>query len=297
MIKYILSLTDEKTLVKSLPVKGTYTTKINPDDKGQGVYIFRAAYKDHGALGLAGLASEDEFVLRNPNVGSTKYDVFADVNKMSFNGMSFVMVVKNGSYIGLNKVDLTGIAQLEVAAVAPKNQVSASGGVVEVHLDQPQGKLVGKSEFIGDVPGGGFNAKPYAISLESTEGVHDLYLVFQNANMGSAQVMMIVFGTQFKMEGETNAVAPALTYTTDELSAFTGKYKMTGLPFPYIEMSVKDGKLVMDAGGQAGLVQATSTKDKFDASGRAMISFVRDNQKVTKLVMEAMGFKFEGVKE
>lgn len=297
MIKYIMSLTDEQTLVKSLPVKGTYTTKPNANDKGEGVYIFRAAYKDRGALGLAGLASEDEFMLRNPNVGSTKYDVFSDVNKMSFNGMSFVMVVKNGSYIGLNKVDLTGIAQLEVAAVAPKAQVRASGGVIEIHLDQPQGKLIGKSEFIGDVPGGGFNAKPYPITLEPTEGVHDLYVVFQNANMGSAQVMMIVFGTQFKMEGDTKVALPALTYSAEELSAYVGKYKMAGLPFPYIEMSVKDGKLVMDAGGQAGPVQATSTKDKFDASGRAMISFVRDNQKVTKLVMEAMGFKFEGVKE
>ena len=72
---------------------------------------------------------------------------------------------------------------------------------------------------------------------------------------------------------------------------------MTGLPFPYIEVSVKEGKLIMDAGGQAGPIAPTATKDKFDASGRAMITFVKEDQKVTKLQMEAMGFKFDGVKE
>jgi cytochrome c len=60
---------------------------------------------------------------------------------------------------------------------------------------------------------------------------------------------------------------------------------------------VKEGKLIMDAGGQAGPIDPTASKDKFDAGGRAMISFIKENGKVNKLQMEAMGFKFEGVKE
>ena len=299
MVKYILSLGDDKPKVKSLPVKGSYTAKTAANDKGDGAFIFRAAYKDRGALGLAGLASEDEFVLRSPVINTSKYDVTSDVNKMSFNNMSFVMVTKNGGYVGLKQIDLTGISKVVVSAAAPKTQVMASGGIIELHIDSPEGKLIGKSEFIGDVPGGTLAPTPSSINIEPTEGVHDFYIVFKNPDMGTAQVMMIAFNTEFKMDGETTAVVAntTATYTSDELSAFAGKYKMTGLPFPYIEVSVKEGKLNMDAGGQAGPIDPTATKDKFDAGGKAVLTFVRESGKVTKLVMEAMGFKFEGTKE
>lgn len=297
MINYILSLSDDKPKVKSLPVKGSYTIKTDAKDKGEGVYIFRAAYKDRGALGMSGLASEDEFVLRAPSVSTSKFDIFSDINKMSFNNRSFVMVTKNGAFVGLSKIDLTGISSVDVSAVAPKQQVTASGGVIELRIDSPDGKLIGKSEFIGDVAGAMLSPKPYSIIVESTEGVHDFYLVFKNPDMGKAQVMMIAFNVQFKT-GDASAVPAAMaTYSTDELNAFTGKYKMTGLPFPYIEVSVKEGRLAMDAGGQAGPIDPTTTKDKFDASGRAMITFIKENSKVTRLKMESMGMAFEGVKE
>ncbi len=52
---------------------------------------------------------------------------------------------------------------------------------------------------------------------------------------------------------------------------------MTGLPFPYIEVSVKECKLIMDAEGQIGPIDATSTKDKFNVGGRAMITFIKES--------------------
>ena len=55
MIKYILSLSNPKPKVKSLPAQGTYTTTVTANDKGLGVYIFRATYTDRGANGLPGV--------------------------------------------------------------------------------------------------------------------------------------------------------------------------------------------------------------------------------------------------
>jgi cytochrome c len=73
---------------------------------------------------------------------------------------------------------------------------------------------------------------------------------------------------------------------------------MTGLPFPYIEVSIQDGKLMMKAGEQSGAITPMDEADKFDAGGKATLLFIRDEKKkVIKLQMEAMGFKFEGVKE
>jgi cytochrome c len=73
---------------------------------------------------------------------------------------------------------------------------------------------------------------------------------------------------------------------------------MTGLPFDYIEVSVKDGKVIMNAAGQGGELTATGTPDKFDADGKATIYFTRDEAaKVSKIKLEAMGMAFEGKKE
>ena len=65
-----------------------------------------------------------------------------------------------------------------------------------------------------------------------------------------------------------------------------------------LEVSVKDGKLMMNADGQEGEIKPMSEEDKFDADGKATILFIRDEKKkVIKLKMEAMGFSFDGVKE
>ncbi|HEY9048739.1 MAG TPA: ThuA domain-containing protein [Ohtaekwangia sp.] len=297
MVKYIMSLGDEKPKVRSLPVKGTYTTKTPAGDKGTGVYIFRASYRDRGSNGLPSIGSEETFTLRNPAINTTKFDVFDNVTKMSYGGNSFVIPSKSGSSIGLKQVDVTGIAQLELMAMAPKAQLNAEGGIIELHIDSPKGKLIGKTEFIGDTPGGGFAGKPVSLPVEPTEGVHDLYLVFQNPQAKAAQSLMIVISATFKASSDGEGTA-ALNYSASDLNIYTGKYKMTGLPFPFVEVSVKEGKLMMDAGGQVGEIKPTDTADKFDADGRATILFIRNgDKKVTTLKMDAMGFSFDGVKE
>lgn len=297
MVKYILSLTDDKPKVKSLPVQGTYVTKKQSNDKGQGVYIFRASYKDRGANGLPSIASEETFTLRSPSINPTKYDEFSNVNKMSFNGASFVIPTKHGSYIGLKQIDLAGVNEIECIAAAPKAQLFAEGGVIEIHIDSPTGLRIGQSEFIGDVPGGGFGGKPQSIKIQPTKGLHDIFIVFQNPEAQTGRSLMVVMSTLFKSGAQPIGQRSPINSVTD-LNTYSGKYKMNGLPFPYLEISVKDDKLMMDAGGQIGEMKATGEPDQFDAGGQAKILFIRDEaEKVGKLKMDAMGFTFEGVKE
>ncbi len=73
---------------------------------------------------------------------------------------------------------------------------------------------------------------------------------------------------------------------------------MTGLPFEEIAISVKDDKLMIDAGGQVGELTATGTADKYDAGGKAIVVFIKnDAGAVTKVKLEAMGMAFEGEKK
>ena len=210
MVKYILNLAAAKPKVQSLPVNGTYTVKLPADDKGKGMFIFRAAYKDRGANGLPGISSEETFTLRSPNVNPSDFDEFSDVNKMSFGGNRFVIPTKSGSYIVLKNIDLTTLSQVEVGAAAPKAQMNALGGFIEIRMDGANGKLLGKSDFVGD-GGGGFGAKPFVINLEPTQGKHNLYFVFTATDPKATGSLMVVLNTTFK--SNTSPVATKGTAT------------------------------------------------------------------------------------
>ncbi len=318
MIKYILSLSEPKPKVNSLATTGTYTTKAQPNDKGQGIYIFRAAYTDRGAMGLPGLSSEQTLTLRNPKINPSKYDEVFEATKMSFGGNSFI-IPHHGSYISLKNIDLTGITHVDFTAIAPKGMMNAEGGIIELRLDKPNGMLAGQTPFIGETPmgpspstttkpgtnppaggGGPFSgAKPVTLTVKPTSGTHDIYFVFSNPGAKPNGSLMVVMNSEFKTDEVVNPVpAPMLEEKKSDISEYVGKYKMSGMPFPYIECTVKDGVLQMKAGEQGGPVKSTGEPDKYDADGKATILFIRDDKhNVIKMQLEAMGMKFMGDKE
>jgi cytochrome c len=296
MVKYILSFSEEKKDKNTLPIKGSYATTVSASDKGQGVYILRAFYQDKGANNLPPLASEQTFVLRNANMSPHKFDKYENVSKMSFAGNELAIPSKSGSYMILNQIDLTGIKEVLLLITAPKAQLNAQGGKIEVRIDSPTGKLLGESGMIEPSDQGGFAPVPIKIAISPTENYHDLYLVFQNPKADGS--LMVVLGIQFKGSDNGNESTAVSATPTASPADYSGKYKMTGLPFEYIEMSVKDGKPWISAGGQEGELKNTDTPDKFDANGQAMIWFIRDNKsKVVKIKLEASGMTFEGIKE
>lgn len=295
MTRYILSLSDAPA-DKSLPVKGSFTTKTTAKDKGYGTYILRAAYEDQGANGVPALTSEQTYTLRNAKLHPHSFDKYDEINKMSFGGNALCIPSKSGSYMALNKVDLMSIAYLDIVAATPVAQLNAAGGKIEVRLGSPTGKLIGESPFLEPSDAGGFGGKPTRITLVPTEGAHDVYVVFVNPK-SEGRSLMVVMAIEFK-QVETAQTAAPVVETKTNIEEYVGKYKMTGLPFDYVEITVQDGKVIMNAGGQGGPVSPTDTPDKYDADGKAILNFIRnDAKKVTGVQMEAMGFKFEGKKE
>ena len=153
------------------------------------------------------MASEETFTLRNAKINPTKYDEVVDANKMSYGGNSFVIPSKSGSYISLKQIDLTGISRIEFTAMAPKAQLNAEGGTIELHINAPDGELLGQTPFIGD-GGGGLSGKPAALDVKPTEGVHDIYLVFKNPKAKPGSSLMVVMSTTFKTDPAVSQVKP-----------------------------------------------------------------------------------------
>jgi len=88
-------------------------------------------------------------------------------------------------------------------------------------------------------------------------------------------------------------------FSIADSAAFTGKYKYEGLPFEYMEISVKDGKLFYSGGEYNGpLDDIKNKKDAFDANGHAIFTFLRnDDNEVTTLQIDYQGQTFTGTKE
>ena len=251
MVKYILNIANEKPKEKTLPVKGSYNAKVPASDKGKGVFIVRAAYEDQGANGLPSLKSEQSFVLRNSKVDAHGFDEYVDINKMAFGGNNLAIPAKSGAYMSMKQIDLAGLKELIVMATAPKPQLNAAGGKVEVRLGSPKGQLLGESQFLEASDKMDFNPKMLNVSLNltgvATEKLQDVYVIFVNPKAEGS--LMVVMGVDFKLVNEGTSIVEPKAAAAAANDYFAGKWaaKMIGTPGGDVAIDFvferKDGKL------------------------------------------------------
>ncbi len=221
IVNYILNV-NEKT-ISTLPLKGAYTPKIPKDDNGKGLLIVRAAYTDKGSSVAPSLTSESVMALRSNHVSAGKADTVnnADVKLQTMFAVSLNIIPKPNGYIGFKQIDLSGIKQLALNAIAWP-ALGFAGGDIEVRLDGPAGELLGQTEIKSvnpNFPGMNADAKektagkakvkpktkakavslddfnPFAgpgirIDIKETTGLHDIYFIFKNDKAKPAQELM-----------------------------------------------------------------------------------------------------------
>lgn len=91
--------------------------------------------------------------------------------------------ISNGSYIEFNQVNLNGAANFTARTAS-----DAAGGSIAVHLDSPNGTLLGTMPVSGT--GGWETWSTQSISLNGASGYHNVYLVFT----GQFNIQWITFG-------------------------------------------------------------------------------------------------------
>ncbi|WP_229311072.1 ThuA domain-containing protein [Larkinella soli] len=195
MVRYILSLSEKPQAAPSLPVKGSYTMTLPAGDKGDGRYLVRAAYRDKGSAGVPSITAEKTLLLRSAKLPAGKADKSESIMKYG----TVVIASVNNASIGFSNIDLTGIGQIKFTATAPKAQLNAAGGTIEVRLDSPTGKLIGETAFIGTPEGAASPAPgPPVAKLSETPGRHDVYLVFKNEKAPPGQALFVVIDLEFQ---------------------------------------------------------------------------------------------------
>ena len=286
MVKYILNIANEKPKEKTLPTQGTYVTKLPNGDAGKGVFVVRASYEDQGANGYPSLRSEQSFVLRNAKLDAHAFDAFHDVNKMAFGGNNLAIPTVNGSYVVLKQIDLSGLKELHVFAAAPKPQLNASGGKIELRVGSPTGTKVGESIFLEPSETMDFAPKSLVIPIKAAEikELVDVYLVFVNP-AATTQSMMIMMGAEFKLahleDSETQATKE------EPVDFFVGAWKTTFFDTPNGDVELtftfarKEGKLVGTASTGDSEPVALEKIDETAESLAIAFSFAGYNLNVT----------------
>lgn len=198
IVNYILSLAKPKPA--SLPLSGSYTPKIPADAKDGGIVVINASYTDKGNKGAPALNTTQQLILRPAKVPAGTGKMSQGIQKFKLpDGPEMLIVMGNKSNMSLNNIDLTGIDSISLGVAAPKEQLFAQGGKIEVHLDSPTGTIIGTSSEIMTDNSPITQLKPSSVTaaITPTQGMHNLYFVFAKDGYKSG-ALFIVFDVTFK---------------------------------------------------------------------------------------------------
>ena len=203
IVAYILGIKDET--MASLPLNGQHDLALPENDNGRGSVVVRAAYRDRGAGTVPSQTAEHVVILKSATLGAGQADVMEGVETaISGRGAGPVSVIpKKEGYITFQGIDMTGITQIDLAAQVGSRDGSV-GGTVEVRLGGVAGTLIGQAEVKALPPGdgGGFRrgSPPTPITVEETNGLQDVYLVFKNEVARDIDPLMTLSTLTFKQE-------------------------------------------------------------------------------------------------
>lgn len=194
IVSYVLSLADEETSIV-MPLDGQYTVKSEDMLPGRGTVILRASYEDKGANGMPAVKKEQVLMLQAPVINVSDSTLEEDINTFNLDTPPMTLKIgqKNGSILGFDAIELTNVGALSIPCFT--NSQYVEGGFIEVRIDSPDGKLIGKTPFVeakeqaqGSIP----TPTVVIAEIEATEGTHSLYFVFRNGSENLEKNILVI---------------------------------------------------------------------------------------------------------
>jgi hypothetical protein len=139
IIQWVLSLSNQGNIKKSLPQKGTITPPANT--KPGAALVMSASYTDKGGNNIKALTGRSTAILNSNSVsfkGTEKTNGFTSFN---YNSMNVMILPKTEGWFAVDSIDLTGVnsVTMMVGWQAPPKY----GFDFEIRLDAPNGKALG----------------------------------------------------------------------------------------------------------------------------------------------------------
>ncbi len=177
MVLYILSLSGKKQTDSDYPPSGEYIAKTHIGEENKGKYLLMASYTDNGNGAIKPITQQGQLFLRYHRINAEEFDEGSS-NFEKREGV--VREIFNSDYLVFNNIDLTDIREISLkCALRSDHEV---GGKVEIRLDNPDGELIGQTEFTET------GAK--TIQILTQNSVHNIYLVFKSTSDPNKQIVV-----------------------------------------------------------------------------------------------------------
>jgi cytochrome c len=174
MVKYILSLAEEKPVAPNMLLKGTLTTKAHIGKGEEGTYFLSMAYTDKGGKQIGPLTIRKLVTLQYPRLQAEAYDLGNNIARQGTReNTAFITRIKDGAYIAYNSIDLTGIQKLTFAL-----NTRLPGSTIDIRIDSLSGKQIGAVTLSAESTSRQW--QELSTVIEKTAGRHTLYFVFNN---------------------------------------------------------------------------------------------------------------------
>jgi len=189
MVTYILSLGKTK-VNKSLPPKGTITPNPPTADKEKTVLALTASYTDAGNAGVRPLTGSKRILLKSNSMDVSQLRTIAGFTSRDSSGSKYLVFPPQEGTIKADKIDLTGIRTIQLAASGAAQPASYK---VEIRTDAVGGALIGQG-VLTFVPG-----KPATLAIPvqpaADNNLHDVYIVVrpQGPSGGGALLKTVRF--------------------------------------------------------------------------------------------------------
>jgi cytochrome c len=147
-----------------------------------GALYLTASYVDKGANGVPSITGSGNAILRNPLLQATSAKASPGISNSKVNDYQFKMINSDQAWIEFPNISLQDVNNIKINYGLA--QASQKGWKVEVHLDDPQGKLLGETTIGADVKPRKPASAQLRLQQEAGNGLHDVYFVFEKNSTG-----------------------------------------------------------------------------------------------------------------
>jgi cytochrome c551/c552 len=189
IVSWILSLGNRAEAKKSLPASGTIIPAAN--QKPGSVLVLSASYTDKGGNNSKALTGSSSIALRNNNLVFTGKEEVKGFTSIVYDGIRYMLLPQGEGWLALDDIDLTDVNS--VIGTLGWQTAPSSGIDLELRLDSPEGKVLGKGSM--PTPNKNLQGGMISIPIEPiTDGkFHKMYIIYKpKPGAGPIQAAMAV---------------------------------------------------------------------------------------------------------
>jgi glucose/arabinose dehydrogenase/cytochrome c551/c552 len=175
IVSWILSLSGNKAVAKSLPAAGTVTAKTGLEPNT--ALVLSATYTDKGGNNIKALTASNSLALRPSFLTLSGREKVSGFTHVTYNNTKAVVVPADEGWFALDSIDLTNVRFADITL--GWMQAPTQSFDFEIRLDAPAGKLLGKGRMPSPKKNQRSGIARVRINPVTDSKFHTLYFIYK----------------------------------------------------------------------------------------------------------------------